>query len=147
MKSVSTIVVATDFSPTCQFAIDYAAGFAKMAGAKLLIAHVFELPSLDVGEGMLHSGVAGEDSATAERQLRATKPDVEDVEFERRFVRHSDAAEGLLTLARDESADLIVMGTNGRTGLMRVLMGSVAERVLREATCPVMTVKVPEALD
>jgi nucleotide-binding universal stress UspA family protein len=54
-------------------------------------------------------------------------------------------AEGILAAAADEQADLIVMGTHGRGGLSRLLMGSVAEHVLRKAPCPVLTVKAPPA--
>src|SRR5205814_2627344 len=66
------------------------------------------------------------------------------VRAERRF-EEGDAAGTILRVARELPADLIVMGTHGRTGLGRLLMGSVAEQVVRKASCPVMTVKTPSA--
>jgi nucleotide-binding universal stress UspA family protein len=92
---------------------------------------------------MLHSGV--EDLETAERRLMATKPTAEGVDIEHRLVSGEPAKE-ILRLARDEDVELIVMGTHGRTGVMRALLGSVAEEVLRHATCPVLTVKVPNVV-
>jgi nucleotide-binding universal stress UspA family protein len=60
------------------------------------------------------------------------------------IVRTGSAHEEIVNLATDERADLIVMGTHGRTGLNRVLLGSVADRVIRFALCPVLTVRKPE---
>src|SRR5262249_27158268 len=65
-----------------------------------------------------------------------------DVKVEHRLVE-GFAAEGILNAAKEAKADIIVMGTHGRTGFNRLLMGSVAEEVLRKATCPVLTVKPP----
>jgi len=143
--SASTILVATDFSEMSRFALDYATNDAIRNGAKMLIVHALAVPSVEQGEGMLHSAVEPEDLQTAERRLTAIKPNTEEVHFEHRLVTGEPAKE-ILRLAKDENVDLIVMGTHGRTGLMRALMGSVAERVVRDATCPVVTVKVPEAL-
>jgi len=66
----------------------------------------------------------------------------ENVRAERQLVEGDPVSE-ILRVAREMPADLIVMGTHGRTGLERLLMGSVAEEVLRKATCPVLTVKRP----
>jgi nucleotide-binding universal stress UspA family protein len=141
----SRIIVATDFSETSRFAVDYAATHAKMTGAKLLIVHAVAVPSSDEGMGALHTVVDSEDPGVTELRLRAIEPDTTGVEFEHRVLRGEPAAE-ILGLAEDENAALIVMGTHGRTGLMRMLMGSVAEQVLRKAECPVLTVKVPKTL-
>ena len=143
--SASTILVATDFSEMSRFALDYATNATVRSGAKMLIVHALAVPSRDQGEGMLHSAVDCEDLQTAERRLKAIKPNTKDVHFEHRLVRGEPAKE-ILRLEKDEKVELIVMGTHGRTGLMRALMGSVAEQVVRDATCPVVTVKVPEAL-
>jgi nucleotide-binding universal stress UspA family protein len=62
-------------------------------------------------------------------------------------VEEGDAAAGIVGAARATGCDLIVMGTHGRTGLERVVIGSVAENVLRTAPCPVMTVKTPRPSD
>jgi nucleotide-binding universal stress UspA family protein len=76
--------------------------------------------------------------------LRSIKPGSKGVHFEHRLVRGEPAKE-ILRLAKDENAGLIVMGTHGRTGMLRALMGSVAEQVVRNATCPVLTLKIPKA--
>jgi nucleotide-binding universal stress UspA family protein len=143
--SASTILVATDFSDTSRFAVDYATTQAKMSGAKVLIVHALSGPSPEQGEGMLHSSVDPEDRETAERQLEAIVSGMEGVHSEHRLVSGEPAKE-IIRLAKDEGVELIVMGTHGRTGLIRALMGSVAEQVVRNATCPVVTVKVPKAL-
>lgn len=140
-----TILVATDFSEMSRVAVDYATTHAKTIGARVLIVHALAAPSSAEGEGMLHGGVEPEDAQAAERQLRAIKPDREGVPFEHRLVTGEPAKE-IIRLAKDEKVELIVLGTHGRTGLLRALMGSVAERVVRNAQCPVVTVKVPQAL-
>lgn len=92
----------------------------------------------------MHGGFDVETPQTAERRLRAIKPGSKGVQFEHRLVRGEPARE-ILRLAKDENADLIVMGTHGRTGMLRALMGSVAEQVVRNAACPVLTLKIPKA--
>jgi len=77
----------------------------------------------------------------AQDQLARFHPHA-NVRMERRL-EQGDATTEILRVAREESADLIVMGTHGRTGLGRLLMGSVAEQVMRRAPCPVLTVKSP----
>jgi len=141
--SNATIVVATDFSNGSNRALEYAATSAKTTGAKLLIAHVRSIPDLEDGEGMLHAGVERDNDDALQSRLQSLKPDIEGVAYEHRLLR-GDAAEQIIQLAKDENAALIVMGTHGRTGLMRLLMGSVAEEVVRQATCPVLTIKIPE---
>ena len=83
--------------------------------------------------------------AEAVEQLTRIRPDDPSIPFEHR-TRTGDAAEEITALAREAGCDLIVMGTHGRTGLARWLMGSVAEKVLRHALCPVLTVKTPTPL-
>ena len=140
--SDGTIVVATDFSEGSKHALEYASTSAKTTGAKLLIAHVRSIPDLEDGEGMLHAGVERDDDAAYLSRLQSIKPDIDGVAFEHRLLR-GNPAQQIIQLAKDENAALIVMGTHGRTGLMRLLMGSVAEEVVRQAPCPVLTIKIP----
>ncbi len=77
---------------------------------------------------------------TARDQVRMTRPLTHPVE---RRLLQGDAAREILGVAKDMKCDLIVLGTHGRTGLGRLLMGSVAEQVVRHASCPVLTVKMP----
>lgn len=138
--SESKILCSTDFSPSSDLALEHAAIYARAAGAKLLIAHVQEL-STAAGEGMLHSGVRPENPETLARRLESLMP-ADDIECEHHMLRGKPADE-ILKLAKNEGVSLIVMGTEGRTGVGRLLMGSVAEEVLRRAPCPVLTVKLP----
>lgn len=140
----SKILVATDFSEMSRHAVDYASAQAKTLGARLIIVHACSIPSPDQGEGMLHGGVEHEDVETVERRLKAIKPEIDGVSFEHRLVQGEPASE-ILRLANEESVGMIVMGTHGNTGLIRVLMGSVAETVVRKAPCPVVTIKVPKS--
>lgn len=143
MTNTPTFLVATDFSRSSQAAINHAAAHAMLAGAKLLIVHVLPIPSLDAGEGLLHRGAEPADFAAAERELQAIRP--EGVEVERHLAK-GDPAEQILELAQARGVGLIVIGTNGRSGLLRALLGSVAESVLKAASCPVLTLRIPEAL-
>jgi nucleotide-binding universal stress UspA family protein len=77
-----------------------------------------------------------------ERQLAEVKPKDAALAVTRKLLFGEEATE-IISFANENHADLIVMGTHGRTGLSRLLMGSVAETVLRQAPCPVLTIKTP----
>ena len=118
-----------------------------MMGAGLIVVHVYPVPSSDQGEGMLYAGVESEDPDDIEQRLNAIQPCVEGVDVKHRLLKGDPAAE-VLSLAKAEDVELIIMGTHGRTWLARLLMGSVAEDVARRAPCPVMFIKMPaEASD
>jgi len=140
MYPIHTIVMATDFSDESKAAFSLACGLARDYGARLLTCHIVSYP---VSYGELVAIPASEDLyAQAKRQIDQMHVPNENVRVER-LVESGDPAQEILALAARESADAIVMGTHGRTGLRRLLMGSVAERVLRNATCPVITVSNP----
>lgn len=143
MNDIAKILVATDFSNVSDEAVAYASAQARMTGARLLIVHVRPTPTADQGEGMLHYGIEREDMPATERRLQEVQEAVEGVASETRLLK-GHPAEEILRLARDEDVALIVMGTHGRTGIVRAFMGSVAEQVIRRASCPVMTIKVPQ---
>lgn len=133
------ILFPTDFSTVSDEALHYATMMARDSGAKLLIVHVEE-PPLAYGGGDMYYGVPEPDTAAIHKMLTALKPDDDRVAFEHRLIVGSPADE-IVELAKRENIDMIVMACHGRTGVMRFLMGSVAERVVREAPCPVLTVK------
>jgi nucleotide-binding universal stress UspA family protein len=133
------IIFATDFSHLSDEALQYAATLAKEADATLLIAHVEELPAI-YGEGAMYYGVPEPDRKALEKMLVGVVPHDPEIRCEHRLL-FGDPADELVALAEREQADMIVMSTHGRTGLMRFLMGSVAERVVRRAPCPVFTFK------
>lgn len=134
------VLFATDYSACSEMALTQALAYAKMQNASILVVHVLSVPSTTSGEGMLHHGTQFDTAETAERKLRNIADSISDVPCETRLLR-GDPAEQILSVATDEDVKLIAMGTVGRTGLSRLLMGSVAEQVVRHANCPVLTVK------
>lgn len=135
------ILFATDFSHTGDAALDLASSIARDRDATLLIVHVEE-PPLDYG-GEMYYGMMEPDLEEVERMLKAVLPSQPDVACEHRLVK-GDPAGAVVQVAEDEGVELIVLGTHGRTGLMRLLMGSVAEAIVRRAPCPVLTLKQPK---
>jgi nucleotide-binding universal stress UspA family protein len=136
------ILVPTDFSPFHETALAYATSLARDTGATLLIVHVDE-PPLAYGAGEFYAVPATPDAGEQRAMLATVVPTDPEVHFEHRLLVGDPASE-IVQLAADEGVDLIVMGTHGRTGLRRLLMGSVAEAVVRRASCPVLTLKQPE---
>lgn len=142
--NVHTILIATDFSADSEAALQYASVIASAEEAKLCIAHIDDdTPGLVFGH-VGYGYVPEVDEIARERYDKLLKilPTREGVEFEHRFLRGA-AAESILQLAKEQKADLIVMGTHGKSGLGRLLMGSVAAEVVRRSECPVLTIKQP----
>ena len=133
------ILFPTDFSTLGDEALNYATSFARDTGAKLLIVHVEEPPTA-YGGGDMYYGIPDPDTGELRRMLGKVVPKDERVAYEHHYLV-GYPAEAILDFAAKQDVDLIVMGSHGRTGVMRYLMGSVAERVVREAQCPVLTVK------
>jgi len=138
--NTSKILFPTDFSKHGQAALEMATSLARDRGATLLIVHVEE-PPLAYGGGEFYYGVAEPNQEDLERMLLEVVPTDQSVRYEHRLLAGSPAR-AILDLAKEEQVDLIVMPTHGRTGLLRLLMGSVAEEVVRKAHCPVLTVKL-----
>ncbi len=135
------ILFPTDFSHTGDAALELASTLARESGALLLIIHVEE-PAVAYGGGEMYYGMPEPAADEIRRMLHAVVPTVPDVRFEHRLVT-GDPASAIVRVAEEEQVDLIVMGTHGRTGLRRLLMGSVAESVVRRASCPVITYRQP----
>jgi len=141
MLAVRTIVHPTDFSEQSQAAFGLACSLARDYGARLIVLHVVSAPTFVYGEGYLPP--AEEELVTlARQQLSQIHAPEENVRVEL-LLEQGDVAREILRVAQETGADLIVMGTHGRTGLSRLLMGSVAEMVMRKALCPVLTVRLP----
>lgn len=136
-----TVLYATDFTEPSQQALPYAVSQAKGMDAELLIVHVREI-STATGEGMLYAGIPTEDPEELQAKLEEVVPQGFDGPYTHRLLEGNPARE-IVKLAKDESIDLIVVGTHGRSGLARVLMGSATESILRHAPCPVLAVKQP----
>jgi nucleotide-binding universal stress UspA family protein len=142
MLAVQTILHPTDFSEQSAAAFGLACALARDYNARLILLHVAAPPLVAYGEGVFPLGI--EDVRDEAIQKLARLEPGAGFRTERR-VEEGDAVGGILHVAAETHADLIVLGTHGRTGLARLLMGSVAEQVVRKAPCPVMTVKTPFA--
>lgn len=127
------ILCPIDFSAGSEAALAYASVLAKESGAELHLVYVYE-ETIAYTEG-LGSYVPPADLEPDKERLNNTRP-TEDVAIRHEFVV-GHPADALVDYATDNNIDLIVMGTHGRTGLSRLLMGSVAEAVVRRAPCPV----------
>jgi nucleotide-binding universal stress UspA family protein len=137
---LSKILLPTDFSPACETALDVATTVARDTGASLIITHVKHQPRPDRQEAGYSGVPIDPDSLSLTRLLDEVRPTDPAVPYVHRLLS-GVAAEEILKLAEHEHVDLIVIATHGRTGLARVLMGSVAEEIVRRATCAVLTVK------
>jgi nucleotide-binding universal stress UspA family protein len=137
--ALKNILFATDFSPAAEAALPYAIGLAKQYGAKVHGLHVrFPATYPIVGpEAMPQVMEAAEEQAKFEAQqlheMLATIP-------HEVTVAEGDLWPTLSEIVKQQNTDLIVMGTHGRTGVRRALLGSAAEETFRKATCPVLTV-------
>jgi nucleotide-binding universal stress UspA family protein len=145
MEKPSRILHPTDFSPASAGAFARALDEARTSDAELLVVHVLAPVVPMVGDGYI-SPKAYEDLDRAARQHAQKQLDRLVARARKAGIRatpvllEGSAAEQIVRAARSKRADVIVMGTHGRTGLARLFMGSVAERVIGTAPCPVLTV-------
>jgi nucleotide-binding universal stress UspA family protein len=132
----SIILVPTDFSTASDAALPHAEALARQKSASLLILHVEE-PPLAYGAGELYYGLPEPNSERILKMLEEVKPTDPSVPFTHRLTMGDPAGE-IVRIAAEEGVDMIVLGTHGRSGISRMLMGSVAEGVVRRAPCPVL---------
>jgi universal stress protein A len=137
------ILFPTDFSHTGDAALALATSLARERGATLLIVHVEEPPAA-YGAGEMYYGMPDPVTEDLRTMLLEVKPTDDGVPVQHQLIT-GDPASSIVRCAQEEGVELIVMGTHGRTGLMRLLMGSVAEVVVRRAPCPVLTLRQPDA--
>jgi nucleotide-binding universal stress UspA family protein len=146
--NVQRILFPTDFSHHNDAALTYASTLAAEAGALLYIVHVDEMHDLNAAMGeagyLIAAAVAHEGRPEVRRHLESVVPTTKKVAYEHYYLQGSPVTE-ILEFAERENVDLIVMASHGRTGLSRLLMGSIAEGVLRKAPCPVLIVRQPAA--
>lgn len=141
MFTIKTILHPTDFSERSACGLPLACALARDHGARLVVAHVVEPPMPINYEGVVIP-TQDTDVETVRAKLQELTDRDPKVRAEGIVVEGNPAVE-ILRLAEKLKCDLIVLGTHGRTGLSRLLMGSVAEQVVRKARCPVLTVKTP----
>jgi universal stress protein A len=147
MSEFRKILVGIDFSEHSQRALDEAVGLAQQFGAEVTLFHCFELPIPAFGRHP-SATVPPESYVDAVREAALQSIRLWGEMAKEKGVRVKEeisagfAANEIAVLAEKIRADLIVIGTRGRTGFKHVLLGSVAERTIRLAPCPVLTVKV-----
>jgi nucleotide-binding universal stress UspA family protein len=137
---IRVILHPTDFSAGCESSLRVARAMARDLGARLVLFHVVPFGFSGTEMTVPIDPAAYREALEEERQL-VDGPDLK-YPVEVRLAR-GDAAEGILRTAAELDCGLIVMGTHGRTGLSRLLMGSVTEYVVPRADCPVLAVKTP----
>jgi nucleotide-binding universal stress UspA family protein len=146
VKRFRRIVHATDFSPASRRAFDAAVTLAKDSGASLVIVHVMDTAAPVLEDAPLnrelYDRMVGAARGEAERRLDALvgKARRAGARARGRIVDGSPR-DRIVRVARAEGADVLVVGTHGRTGLGRLLLGSVAAHVATTASCPVLTVR------
>ena len=141
------ILVPTDFSESSNQALDYAITFASKLQARLTVLHVVELFPLGSADMTTVPEAYIEDlkrEADRTMQLYLARITAAGLTGDV-VVTHGSALQEIMEVAKVQHVDLIIMGTHGRTGLPHLLLGSVAERLVRLAPCPVLVVRLPAA--
>ncbi len=139
-----------DFSDASRAAMEVAADLARRHGAELVLLHAYPIPGYTFPDGsVVASPKMMQDLAEgAERHLEEWRVEAERLVGAPRVTTAKaigEPAAEIVAAAKANAIDLLVLGTHGRTGLEHALMGSVAERVVRKAHCPVLTVRPPRA--
>lgn len=145
METISKILVPIDFSAHSTRALQFAVDLARRYDARLQIVHVFDIGVYVMADGMpmFAPGQFDQINADIERLLDKAKHDAlagGGLLVETKLLQGKPEIQ-ILRFACEGKFDLIVLGTHGRTGLKHVFIGSVAERIVRQAPCPVFTVK------
>jgi nucleotide-binding universal stress UspA family protein len=141
MPAVRRILCPVDFSPPSEAALDFAVDLAKTLGAEIHLLHVYQLPVYALPDGAMLAGPELTTRVTTELQTALTNlaKTRSEVSPKTHLVEGVPYRE-IVRMADELDTDLIVMGTHGRTGFRHFLLGSVAERVVRSARVPVVTV-------
>jgi universal stress protein A len=151
MREIRRILVPVDFSECSRTALEYAAALAERFRASIDVLHVWEPPHY-VGPEFLVREPGETGHPLQEVALAQAEKEMDGFlsgfgqrdQFRVRF-ESGKPHQTIITLAANEHYDAIVMGTHGRSGLPHLLIGSVAEKVVRTAPCPVMTIRQPDA--
>jgi len=151
MHTFKRILVPVDFSPCSRLALEHAAVLANRLDAAIDLFHVWQPPPVVTPETMIGTGSNNPGLVQiAKQQAEAAMGDFvkrareSGARIESARVEPGDPARTIVDEAERGNYDLIAMGTHGRTGLAHLLLGSVAEKVVRRSACPVMTVREPK---
>lgn len=147
MNPIRTILVPVDFSETSHQALAYAVELAVLLRARLHVMTAWQMPIVGFPDGVVvaTAEVVSRVIDDAEKRLAALKKEHQERNVEiTTEVHQGDARESILAVAKKMGADIIVLGTHGRTGVGRWLIGSVAESVVRTSPIPVLSVRKQE---
>jgi len=151
MKQLSRILVPVDFSECSRAALEHASTLAKSFDATVDLLYVWEAPAFIAPEAMVGaagttqtlSQLAGDQARAAMKEFHE-KAVADGIAIGTTCVEQGDPARTIVEVAERDGYDLIAMGTHGRSGFAHLLLGSVAEKVVRRSTCPVLTVRTAE---
>jgi nucleotide-binding universal stress UspA family protein len=146
MLTVKKILCPTDFSAASKRALELALPIAEKFGAEVYLVHVVPVIPAVAASPTSHFDVPEYQSllrSDAEKQMADVAKSVGAVKTHQ-ILKNGSAADGILKAAEENGADLIVIATAGATGWEHVVFGSVAEKVVRRARCPVLTIRAPE---
>ena len=147
MIKIQRILFPTDFSTNSKFAQEYACQLAEHFSAELHLLYVVQDMTLmgpDIGSTSTMPASSMDEARASAEQALARLPDVGTLTAAKQIVRATRPGTPFVEIvryARENEIDIIVLGTHGRTGLVHVLLGSVAENVVRKAPCPVLTIR------
>ena len=148
MTRFETILVPVDFSDHSKEALDTAVQIAQLFGSTIHLLHCYHIQTAGISPYgiVLPSGYYTDIRDAAEKRLNDWHEKVRGEGIKTESILSADSPSLAINLAADEiKADLVVMGPRGLSGLKHAMLGSVAERVVRLAPCPVLTVKDPDA--
>lgn len=142
--TIRTVLAPVDFGASSEHALDVALDLAKSVGATLHVLHVYQIPVYGFPDGAFLAGpeIATRMSEAAQRGLDALVQRIADRGVPvKGTLRQGAPHEEIVAMAKESAADVVVIGTHGRTGLSHALMGSVAEKVVRTCPVPVLSVR------
>jgi nucleotide-binding universal stress UspA family protein len=145
--TIQHVLVAHDFGEAAQSALAFAMDLGEKLKSRITVVHAFEVPVYGFPEGLaLTAETVGRIESVARQALesvveKASRPGLE----VNGLLRQGPAWSEIVAASGELKADLIVVGTHGRRGLAHALLGSVAEKVVRAAPCPVLTVRGPKS--
>ena len=149
MAEIKKILFATDFSENSKWALTYALSFAQKFDARLYILHVIQQPSYPLGMyaeiyfDAMDKFKRNISEVTAKEMKNLCEVELKGLTNYESLIINGIPFIEIIRTAKEKEADLIVVGTHGRTGLDHVLFGSTAEKVVRKASCPVLSVRLP----
>ena len=147
MFSIKNILVTTDFSDYSAAALDHALSLALEYRSSVFLLHGVEDHLMGRRKSLKNSMKISVDKPNQQNMKEFVQKHVDDYLFIEPFIRHGVPHEQILRFAREKNIDLIVIATHGRTGLNHILMGSIAETIVRLSPVPVLSVKPSAVLE